>query len=150
MAKIEIAAEAGMCFGVARALDLAEKAAHEVEGPVKTLGPMIHNPKVVSELEAEGVGVAASPRQAQVSTLIIRAHGVVPEAVEEAKAAGVHVVDATCPYVQKVHHLAEQLSRDGYTVLVLGERGHAEVEGTLGHAPGALVVNSAADVRQAY
>ena len=59
MAKIEIAAEAGMCFGVARALDLAEKAAHEVEGPVKTLGPLIHNPKVVSELE---VKVSVLPR----------------------------------------------------------------------------------------
>lgn len=139
-----------MCFGVARALELAEKAAREAEGPVKTLGPLIHNPKVVSELEAEGVGVAENPEQEKGSTLIIRAHGVVPEAIAEATAAGVNVVDATCPYVKKVHALAEQLTREKYTVLVLGERGHAEVEGTLGHAPGALVVNGAEDVRKAY
>lgn len=150
MAKIEIAEEAGMCFGVARALELAEKAAREAEGPVSTLGPLIHNPQVVADLERQGVGVATTPKGPAGSTLIIRAHGVVPEAYEEAKAAGVHIVDATCPYVMKVHALAEKLHREGYAVLVLGERGHAEVEGTLGHAPGALVVNSANDVESAF
>lgn len=138
-----------MCFGVERALALAEKAAHAATGPVATLGPLIHNPQVVAALAAEGVGVAETPAQPEGTTLVIRAHGVVPQAIEEAERAGVHIVDATCPYVKKVHALAEALHAKGYTVLVLGERGHAEVEGTLGHAPGALVVMSSSDVEEA-
>lgn len=136
-----------MCFGVARALKMVRKAAAAADGPITTLGPLIHNPQVVDDLARQGVSVATDPRQPQGTTLVIRAHGVGPDTLKEAQEAGVKVVDATCPYVTKVHHIAGQLSHGGYTVLVVGERGHAEVEGTIAHASGAQVVNSAQDVQ---
>lgn len=139
MAKITIADYAGACYGVQRALDLVSKVAAEAEGPVCTLGPLIHNPQVVAELEAKGVtSVADVPSEA--CTLVLRTHGVVPEVEALAHERGLDVVDATCPYVKRVHHAVERLQRDGYQVLVVGEQGHPEVEAILGHAPGAVAV----------
>ena len=134
---IEIAAHAGTCYGVQRALDMALAAAPQAEEctQVHTLGPLIHNPIVVRELAEAGVG-----------TVIIRAHGVVPQVVDAARERGLNVIDATCPYVKKVHVAAERLVREGYHVVVVGEPGHPEVEGILGHAGNdAQVVSCAAD-----
>ena len=76
----------------------------------------------------------------------MRTHGVTPQVEAAARAAGVEVLDATCPYVKKAHLAAERLKRDGYQVVIVGEKGHPEVEGTLGHAPGALVINDASEL----
>lgn len=142
MPSIRIAEHAGTCYGVQRALDAARKAAAEQAAPVKTLGPLIHNPIVVEELGREGVGLADTLDEIGGGTVIIRAHGVVPETIERARAAGLNVVDATCPYVKKVHLAAEKLVAEGYQLLVVGESGHPEVEGILGHAGGAATVIS--------
>lgn len=142
MPSIRIAEHAGTCYGVQRALDAARRAASENKKPVKTLGPLIHNPIVVKELDVEGVGLADSLDEIDNGTVIIRAHGVVPETIEQARAAGLEVVDATCPYVKKVHLAAEKLVAGGYQLLVVGESGHPEVEGILGHAGGAATVIS--------
>lgn len=145
--RVVVADRAGACFGVERALELAHRMAREATGPVRTLGPLIHNPVVVDELEAMGVGAVDAPEQVEAGyTLLMRAHGVTPEVERRARDAGAVVVDATCPFVKKVHVAAERLAADGYQVLVAGEKGHPEVEGTVGHAPGALVVGSAEDV----
>lgn len=145
---IEVAAHAGTCYGVQRALDMAleaGKAARDL--PVHTLGPLIHNPIVVSELENEGVRLADSLDDAGSGTVIIRAHGVVPQVIDEARERGFDVVDATCPYVKKVHLAAEKLVREGYQLIVVGEPGHPEVEGILGHAgDDALVVSCVEDL----
>ena len=145
---IEVAAHAGVCYGVERALDLANRAANEAEGrPVHTLGPLIHNPLVVRELEDRGVAMADALEDAASGTLVIRAHGVVPRAVDDARRRGLTVLDATCPYVKKVHHAAERLTREGYQVIVVGEPGHPEVEGIMGHAgEGARVISSPGDL----
>lgn len=145
---IEIAAHAGTCYGVQRALDLALKAGKDSKGsPVHTLGPLIHNPIVVAELEGEGVHLADSLDEARCGTIVIRAHGVVPQVIDEARDRGFDVVDATCPYVKKVHLAAEQLVREGYQLLVVGEPGHPEVEGILGHSgSNAQVVSSVEDL----
>lgn len=140
--RIAIAEHAGTCYGVQRALDAARKAASENDTPVKTLGPLIHNPIVVEELEHEGVGLADTLDEIEGGTVIIRAHGVVPQTIERAHAAGLKVVDATCPYVKKVHLAAEKLVAEGYQLLVVGESGHPEVEGILGHAGSAATVIS--------
>lgn len=132
--EIEVARYAGVCYGVERALGMAEKAADEARKPVNTLGPLIHNPLVVNDLESIGVGTASSVSEVEVGTLIIRAHGVVPSVVEDARARGLDVLDATCPYVKKVHNAAERLVREGYQLIVVGESGHPEVEGIMGHA----------------
>lgn len=131
---VEVARYAGVCYGVERALGMAEKAAGEARKPVNTLGPLIHNPLVVNDLERIGVGTASNVSEVEEGTLIIRAHGVVPSVVEDARNRGLDVLDATCPYVKKVHNAAERLVREGYQLIVVGESGHPEVEGIMGHA----------------
>lgn len=147
MPKVVVAREAGACYGVERALRMARRAGDQARvsggGAVFTLGPLIHNPRVVAELEAAGVGVAATPADARGATLILRTHGVPPTVEAEARELCARVLDATCPFVKQCHANVERLAREGYQVVVVGEAGHPEVEGTLGHAPAASVVGSA-------
>ena len=142
---IEIAAHAGVCYGVERALDMAQKAATEAPAPVHTLGPLIHNPLVVRELAERGVGLADTLADVDAGAVIIRAHGVVPSVIQAARERGLTVLDATCPYVKRVHAAAEKLVREGYQLIVVGESGHPEVEGIMGHADDRARVVSAAD-----
>ena len=143
VAEIRVASEAGACYGVERALQMVEAAADERAGAVRTLGPLIHNPRVVAGLAERGVDAVGSPEEAAGGTLLLRTHGTVPEEEERARRLCARVLDATCPFVKKVHQAAERLSREGYQVVVVGEAGHPEVEATLPHAPGAVVVGSA-------
>ena len=148
MALVEVASESGACYGVERALELVERVSREAEGPVHTLGPLIHNPSVVSRLEEAGVTVVEDPFDAAPSsTLVLRTHGVTPDVERRAREAGLAVIDATCPFVTRVHRLAERLASDGYQVMIVGEEGHPEVEGTRGHVPNAPVVLDARDVK---
>ena len=100
MASIEIARQAGACYGVERALKMALEAAAAPKQPVHTLGPLIHNPSVVSDLAARGVASAETPAEAERGTLVIRAHGVTPAVVADAEERGLTVIDATCPLCQ--------------------------------------------------
>lgn len=145
-ARIEIASEAGACYGVERALRMVEDAAKTSTVPVHTLGPLIHNPRVVDDLAAKGVTVVASPEESSGDTLLLRTHGVTPEEERRARELCHDVLDATCPFVKKVHLAASRLYREGYQVVVVGEAGHPEVEATLPHAPGAVVVGDASEV----
>ena len=148
--RIVVAEHAGVCYGVERALEMAEEAGATAEQPVRTLGSLIHNPIVVRELEERGVGKVEDLDEVEGGTVIIRAHGVPPQVEDEARARGLDVVDATCPYVKKVHAAAERLVREGYRVVVVGEAGHPEVEGILGHCgEGALVAQEPADLEGA-
>ncbi|MEY8436421.1 4-hydroxy-3-methylbut-2-enyl diphosphate reductase [Atopobiaceae bacterium 24-176] len=150
MASIVVADHAGACFGVERALSLVEGVLSAGGTPVHTMGPLIHNPQVVASLEGRGVDAVGEGDIASLPAgdrVVLRSHGVVPQVTEEALAAGLEVVDATCPYVKKVHRAAQRLAAEGYEVVVVGQAGHPEVEGILGHAPGAHVVGSAADAR---
>lgn len=144
---IRVAEHAGACYGVNRALDLARGCALEHAEPVHTLGPLIHNPIVVEELAEQGVGLAQSLDDIDRGSVIIRSHGVVPQVIEDAQARGLSVVDATCPYVKKVHKAASNLVHEGYDLIIVGESGHPEVEGIVGHAEGkAHVVASPQDL----
>lgn len=145
--QIVVAKHAGACYGVERALKLARACAQESADAVHTLGPLIHNPIVVRDLEQAGVQLAETLDDAQSGTLIIRTHGVVPQVIEEASSRGLTVLDATCPYVKKVHEAAAKLVNEGYQLLVIGEAGHPEVEGILGHAGApAYVVSNASEL----
>ncbi len=143
MPEVRIAREAGACYGVERALQMVESAADEKSGAVHTLGPLIHNPRVVAELAEKGVDAVDAPEQAAGDTLLLRTHGTAPAEEARARELCARVLDATCPFVKKVHLAAERLSGEGYQVVVVGEAGHPEVEATLPHAPGAVVVGSA-------
>lgn len=130
--KIIRAEKAGFCFGVKRALDMAERTAQS--STTASLGPLIHNQQVVEKMEKQGVRVVGAVEEAQQGdTLIIRSHGVPPEVYQKAGGNQIQVVDATCPFVQKAQRLAEQASKSG-TVVVVGDRMHPEVQGILGWA----------------
>ena len=105
---LKIASHAGFCFGVRRAVETTQALLRSGE-TVYTLGPIIHNPQVVASLEAEGARVASSPLDVPLgATAVIRAHGVGRETVEILNGRGVHVVDAACPFVKRIHELADQ------------------------------------------
>jgi 4-hydroxy-3-methylbut-2-enyl diphosphate reductase len=148
---------AGACYGVERALTLVNKAASEDAGAgetagtsntsVYTLGPLIHNPQVVSELRARGVEQADTVDEVEAGVLVIRSHGVAPAVIKQAQRKELRVVDATCPHVSKAHEAARQLREQGYLVVVVGELGHPEVEGIRAYAgDDAIVVQEPSDL----
>jgi len=130
--RVTVARGSGLCFGVKRAISLAQRALEELPGPFYTLGELIHNPQVVRDLERKGLGVAAAISGIDKGTVVIRCHGVSPGIIEEAKKKKVRLVDATCPFVKKAQLLASFLSKAGYPVVVVGDRGHPEVEAIAG------------------
>ena len=143
--EIVVARYAGYCYGVERALRLTDEALGGAPPPVATLGPIIHNPTVVSRLEERGVEVVEDVDEARSGTLIVRTHGVPPDVAAEAHARTLRVVDATCPFVAVAQRKAAALREAGYAVVILGEHDHPEVAGLEGFAgPGALVVEDAA------
>jgi len=137
--QVRVARHAGVCYGVERALELAMAAATS-GGTVHTLGPLIHNPQAVAALKGRGVAVAECLDEADDGTLVIRSHGVDPAIIEDARAKGLDVVDATCPFVSKAHDAARTLDAEGYTVVIVGEADHPEVEGICAHAGGDAIV----------
>lgn len=138
------AKHAGVCYGVERALDMVEAAMMD-EDTTYTLGPLIHNPKVVEELKANGVVAANSIDEIQEGIVVIRSHGVEPCVLEELHAKGLTVVDATCPHVAKAQRAAGKLREDGGTVIVIGRADHPEVMGIRAHAGDCAVVIADAD-----
>lgn len=141
MSSITIAKTAGFCFGVERAIEIAEKTAAE-NGKAYTLGPLIHNNDAIERLEKSGVFVTEDISEEK-SPLIIRSHGAPRSVYEELTARGIKYVDATCPFVEKIHKIVAEESAKGADVLIAGDRLHPEVVGILGHAFGkARAVNS--------
>jgi len=124
---VEVAPGAGFCFGVKRALRLAFEAARRGDGPVFTLGPIIHNPQVVARLEDEGLRVIRDLDEIDEGTLVVRSHGLPASVLEEARRRGFEIVDATCPFVKQVQDRAKELQGEGYLVVVVGEEDHPEV-----------------------
>lgn len=141
-----LAQHAGVCYGVRRALEIADEAA-KGPGPVVTLGPLIHNPQAVAALTRKGVVAVQSLDEVAEGTVIIRSHGVDPAVIAAARAKGLHVLDATCPFVSTAQQCAADLALAGYSVVIVGESDHPEVAGILAHAGSqAIIVESAADI----
>ena len=129
---VEIAEKSGFCFGVTRAIGLAETSA-EKYGEVFTLGPLIHNRIVTDSLEKKGVHIAEKVEDAAGKPLIIRSHGVSAETEALARSLCTEVIDATCPFVRKIHNIVSRQPENG-AVIVLGDKNHPEVMGIIGHA----------------
>jgi len=117
----------GMCFGVRDAIALALE--HADTGPLTILGDLVHNPSVLSALEAKGIGVARDLQQVTTPTLMITAHGTSERTLARTRALGLTVVEATCPLVRVAHRAVAALVRDGYHVVIVGQRDHVEVRG---------------------
>ncbi|NLC73513.1 MAG: 4-hydroxy-3-methylbut-2-enyl diphosphate reductase, partial [Ruminococcaceae bacterium] len=131
MSKIILAKSAGFCFGVSRSVKIAEQELKS--GKCFSLGPLIHNESVVRNLENQGLLVINSPEEAVPgSRVIIRAHGVSESEIESIKNKGAKVIDATCPYVKKIHEIVEEASKLGKHVIIIGEKEHPEVNGIYG------------------
>jgi 4-hydroxy-3-methylbut-2-enyl diphosphate reductase len=126
---------------------MAERALEESKRPLYTLGELIHNPQVVGELQRRGLRVARSVSGVVHGTLVIRCHGASPGVLAEARRKGLEVVDATCPFVKKAQEIARLLSGEGYRVVILGDRGHPEVEAISAGLPAVSVVKNEAQAR---
>ena len=126
--EIKIAEYCGFCYGVKRAVEMAEKAAADrVNGA--TLGPLIHNPQFIAELEAKGIACKDDLDQFTAGeTVIFRSHGVGPEVYEKAEAKQLNIIDATCPNVRMAQKKAFQAAQDGYFPVIVGEKNHPEVK----------------------
>jgi 4-hydroxy-3-methylbut-2-enyl diphosphate reductase len=145
--EVLLAEEYGFCFGVERAVDMVEEAlAQGVQ--IRSLGALIHNSQEMQRLEAEGVTTITSPTEADpAATAVIRAHGVTPEVQRELEGRAAHVIDATCPFVTRVQHLAERAAAEGRDVVVAGNPDHPEMIGVVGYAPNnTYVVRDASEV----
>jgi 4-hydroxy-3-methylbut-2-enyl diphosphate reductase len=148
-AEIQVARYAGYCYGVERALQIAEDAIGGLRAPIYTLGPLIHNPTVVRRLEERGATAIESLDQAQSGTVIVRTHGVPPAVIAAARARGLDVVDATCPFVTIAQRKAQALREQRYVVIILGQPDHPEVVGLKACAgEHALVVEEAGELAE--
>lgn len=140
--------EYGFCFGVERAVEMVEEAVTEGARPIRSLGPLIHNAQEMERLGEKGVSTIDSPGEADGDTIaVIRAHGVTPQVQRELELRAAQVIDATCPFVTRVQHLAERAAEQGRDVVVAGNPDHPEMIGVVGYAPNnTYVVRDAGEV----
>ena len=135
---VEVAAHAGFCMGVSRAVEKAEAMVRDGI-PSCTLGELIHNPEVIRRLAERGLEPIHDPAEAAGRRVLIRSHGVSLQVLRELEKAGNEILDLTCPFVDKLHRIVGEGSRDGTPVILVGERDHPEVRGTAGWANGEVI-----------
>lgn len=150
--QIKVAKSAGFCFGVQRAVDTVYEQVDKGMRPIYTYGPIIHNEVVVQDLEEKGVQVLNSREELEAlekGTVIIRSHGVGKDIYELIQRKHLNCVDATCPFVKKIHRTVEKESAAGRQIVIIGNDKHPEVEGIKGwcHTP-AIVLESAEQAEQ--
>lgn len=138
--KIQKARTQGFCFGVELTYKKALSETSERDD-VYTMGNIVHNPLIVKELDDKGLHNVESLDDISEGTLFVRAHGLPPQTLKAAEDKGLRVVDATCPMVTRTQRLAQKLSEEGRTVVILGDPNHPEVKGIAGHAPGCIIMN---------
>ena len=142
-AAVYLAASAGFCFGVHRAVDTVYDQIKEGKTPIFTYGPIIHNEMVVADLRQHGV--MEIDDEAQLSgvregTVVIRSHGVPEHICKQIKGQGLKLVDATCPYVKKIHQIVKEKSAEGFQIVIIGNAHHPEVEGIMGWCSSPAIV----------
>ena len=142
--EVRLAKTAGFCFGVKRAVDTVYKEAEKNHETIYTFGPIIHNEQVVADLEKNGVHVVNTIEELKGlkagTTVIVRSHGVGKYVYDLMEECGLHVVDATCPFVKKIHRIVERESQAGKRIIIIGNDKHPEVEGIKGWVNGKAVV----------
>ena len=150
--KVLLAKSRGFCFGVEDAIEIAEAAIEEHgAGRVVALGPVIHNKQVVSKLEAEGLQQSGELEQLKPDShsVLIRSHGASPETFARAESMGLQVIDATCVLVKRAQNVVQEMHRDGYHVVMIGDANHPEVKGVIAYAPNVTVVDEESDLEEA-
>ena len=146
--KIKLAANYGFCYGVKRAVKIAQDATKGYNSSVATLGELVHNPRVISNLEKQGIACADSLENFKVGQVVVfRSHGVGPSVYEEAKLKGLIITDATCPHVRKAQLTAQEFAKENRFVIIIGEKKHPEVQSILAWAgTKAMVIETAEDI----
>ena len=141
--EITVAKSAGFCFGVQRAVDSVYKELEENSGKIYTFGPIIHNEQVVEDLNKRGIEVIDTVEQLKKikeGTVVIRSHGVAKEIYDILEQQKLKMVDATCPFVKKIHNIVLDESNNGKTIIIIGNDNHPEVEGIKGWVKGEVIV----------
>ncbi len=129
--KIIVATRAGFCSGVKRAIDMTNEALSQ-KSKIYMLGELIHNKRVVDKFRSLGVEIIKEiPKDAPGTFLITRSHGISPDIIKRAREYGLHLIDTTCPFVKKVQELARYILANGYELILVGDRGHAEIDAVL-------------------
>jgi 4-hydroxy-3-methylbut-2-enyl diphosphate reductase len=140
--EIIVAKDAGYCFGVRDAVNMAYEAA-KIHGTVYMLGDIVHNEQVVRDLTGEGVSVVSSideiPNNA---TVLFRAHGTPEDVWKQVEERGIKIIDATCPLVREIHEEAQRISKDGRQLIIIGDHGHDEVVGIASQVPNPIIIAS--------
>ncbi len=147
------ARSAGFCFGVQRALDTVYRQIEANESPIYTYGPIIHNEIVVHDLESRGVRVIETKKELEAlsrGTVVIRSHGVAKEIYDLLEERHLHVVDATCPFVKKIHRIVEERSARGDEIVIIGSALHPEVEGIRGWCSSEVTVVETEEEAEAF
>ena len=136
----------GVCMGVKRALAIVERTLEENPGlKVYSLGPLIHNPRVVEEFRRRGLIAIENLARAEGGIVVVRAHGIGPAQKMECDERGLRCVDATCPKVHRIHEMVRERNARGIRIVIVGDSGHGEVQGISGYAPGAAIISSVAE-----
>ena len=142
--EVKLAKTAGFCFGVRRAVETVYEQVRDNKGKkIYTFGPIIHNQEVVRDLQEKGVEVLHTMAELQKlcdGIVIIRSHGVAREVYDLLQSRGVTCVDATCPFVKKIHHIVAKESENGTHIVIIGDRNHPEVQGIYGWAKDAVTI----------
>jgi len=146
--EIILAEPRGFCAGVDRAIEIVERALHKFGAPIYVRHEIVHNTYVVNDLKAKGaIFIEELDEVPPGATLVFSAHGVSKAVQQEAAKRGFHVFDATCPLVTKVHVEVAKLHKEGYEFIMIGHKGHPEVEGTMGQLDSGIhLVEDVADV----
>lgn len=150
--EVNVAKSAGFCFGVKRAVDSVYAEINHDEKPIYTYGPIIHNEQVVKDLENKGVKVVNTEKELEglsKGTIIIRSHGVSKKVYDIIEKQNLRMVDATCPFVKKIHNIVHEESENGKKIIIIGNDNHPEVEGIKGWVLGdAIVINCEEDIKK--
>jgi len=147
MGKINIAKNAGFCFGVKRAVSMALNGAKK-HNDVYMLGDIVHNEHVIERIKNAGIKTAKNIDQIKDGALLLRAHGTKSEIYNEAKKKGIKIIDATCPLVLEIHKIAKTLETDGYKVVIIGDYNHDEVIGIASQIKKPIIIAKPEDVKK--
>lgn len=151
--KVIVSKRAGFCFGVRRAIKMSREtlgnAKKEGNLNVYTLGPLVHNPDVIKQLEKEGIFSIDATSSIKKGYLVIRTHGTAPKIYKEALKRKLKVIDATCPLVRKIHDIVRDLTSNGYKIIIIGHKDHPEVKGIAAYASsGCKVIESVNEAKK--
>ena len=151
MKEVVLAKTAGFCFGVKRAVDTVYQQVEKSDGPIYTYGPIIHNEEVIKDMNSRGVKVLRSEEELENlegGTVIIRSHGVAQYIYDKLREKGANIVDATCPFVKKIHNIVFEESKKGQYIVIIGDESHPEVMGIKGWVSGPVsVIKTAEEAR---